>query len=139
MDEILKEDPEVRLTDALVADLLSLSDGELLTELAEDEVDPERDAATSRAVIAAALIRLAVEKTGNASDAASSGNRPIRSTPIPTDAANLLNRVVGNDGLASELTLAARNGRGLSGRELEDIVRDLHELGAFGANDPQAG
>jgi hypothetical protein len=126
-------DPVERLTDALVADLLSLSDAELL---ADGDREGERDAAVSRAVIAGALIRIAAGRPGKERNASRSGEHSDRRPG--RDAAGLFKRVKHNDhGRLKELTLAARNGGGLSSRELEEIVRDLRELGAFGDNDPE--
>jgi hypothetical protein len=134
MADTPNDDPMARIADALVADLLSLSDAELL---ADAEGDVERDAAVSRAIIAGALVRLAGSRPSKANDASPLGGHPVRRPGF--DVAKLLQRVVGNDvGPPHELTLAARNGNGLSSREFEEIVRDLDELGAFENGDSQA-
>jgi hypothetical protein len=122
MAENVRNDPAARLAEALVADLLKLSDAELLDELGEAGADPERDASAARAMIAAALIRTARVGSGRAPKA--------RATQLAP--ANIASN---DDGLANELTLAARNGRGLSSRELQDIVENLRELGALGGEE----
>ncbi len=126
-------DPVARLTDALVDDLLSLSSAELL---ADADAEGERDAAVARAVIAGVLIRIAADQPGKKSNASRWGEHSDRQPGF--DAGELCKRVKRNGhGRWKELTLAARNGGELSSRELQEIVRDLRELGAFGDDDPE--
>src|SRR5689334_14238268 len=53
------KNPAEYLSDALVTDLLGLSDAQLLSEVIEEGVDPDHEAGGARAVIAAALVRIA--------------------------------------------------------------------------------
>jgi hypothetical protein len=138
MSKAVPKDPATSLAQALVADLLELGDAELLRELAEEGTDPEQEAGASRAIIAAALIQTAkglerpVGKSTSLLDPhlRDEGNSRARSVH---------ERLASNDDmLANEITLAARNGRGLSRRELEDIVESLRELGALGEDDSWA-
>jgi len=129
MADSLNESPEFRLADALVADLMNLSTTELLAEFSDEE--GEADAAVSRAIIARVLIGLA----GGRHALVTRAKPPVgRGAKIASEQSEFPKRIAVNDD-KWELTLAARNGDGLSSRELQEIINDLRELGAFKDDD----
>lgn len=120
--------------DALVDDLLNLSDAEVLAEADEDGLDPEVQAAELRARITEAVLqsgkaRLLAAKTSlKQLQAQSTNTSPVR----VQDRSRVFARFAGDDAqLGTRLTMAARNGEGASDRELESILRDLRDLGAI--------
>lgn len=124
-----------RLADELVADVMRLSDAELLAEVEAEGLDAEKEANRLRAMIAAATVqsgktRLAAARA--AIDQASSSARPnIHQLPLKERAA-VLARFANDDAkLKSRLTMAARNGDGITEQEMASIMADLRELGAI--------
>lgn len=128
-DRPTKEETELeRLQDAMIEDLLSASDEEILEEAREDGLDP---AAVSKDMVS--LLDAAELKVGKAKmEAAKAGAVAFRrtGTMAPTDAA-ALRASAANDAEARRLTTAARNGKEQSERDLKGIARDLAELGAM--------
>jgi hypothetical protein len=129
MADSLNESPELRLADALVADMMSLSTTELLAEFSDEE--GEADAAVSRAIIARVLIGLVGGRHAHATRAKSPVGRDAK---VGSEQTQFPKRIAVNDD-RWEITLAARNGDGLSSRELQEIINDLRELGAFKDDD----
>lgn len=125
-----------RLTDALVADLMALSDDELLREIRDSGDDPEAVAAEVRDALQATVTRESKARLGKAREsldaarvARAGGN--LLSLPLPRKQ-QILGQFAANDGrLRERLTMAARKGDGASEREVDDILRDLRDLGAI--------
>lgn len=125
-----------QFADALVDDLMALSDEELLNEVREDGVDPEalamelRDQIEARIATdnKARLARAREEMNAARAYRASSG---VASLPLARKQ-QILGQFAANDGrLRQRLTMAARKGEGASEREVDDILRDLLDLGAI--------
>jgi hypothetical protein len=126
-----KKEPSTLLCDALVNDLLKLDEAELMDELAQEGGDLEHEARAARTVLAKALMVVAqssLRPPNRPNDRATQSRNGIRDGA----AIRIAKYFHSNDDSApGEFTLAARNGRGLSERELQEIVNDLRELGAF--------
>lgn len=131
-----KADPTLHnLADELAADLMGLSDAELLAEVEAEGLDPAAEAARVRATIAAALVqsgkaRLAEAKVavGQARVTTSTNIRPLR---VQNRQAVLVGFANDDTKLKSRLTMAARNGEGITDGEMDSVLDDLRELGAI--------
>lgn len=125
-----------QFTDALVDDLMSISDEELLKELREDGGDPDALAIGLRASIEARMLadgKAKLASARGAMKAALSARSNVTALSLTlNEKQQILERFAANDGqLRQRLTMAARKGEGASERELDDILRDLRELGAI--------
>lgn len=124
------------VSDALVSDMMTLSDDVLLEEVREDGQDPQTIAREMRALITAASLEhgrlrlLAARQALDRTRQARSGETVVQ---LPLNRKQqILSQFAANDGqLRSRLTMAARQGVGASEREMDDILRDLRELGAI--------
>ena len=121
----------LRVVDALVEDILNTPDQDIMSEAAQDHADPAAVAAQTRSLFdkAAALAgrsRLAAAKKALAARVpAGSGTRLD-----PAAARHRLEGILGSKpGTAGRLTLAARNGQGLSDADVNSMLDDLAELG----------
>lgn len=124
-----------RLADELVADVMSLSDAELLAEIEAEELDPQIEAARLRAIVAAATAQSGrarlVAARAEIDRSAISPRSKIHELPL-RDRAAVLARFANDDAkLKSRLTMAARNGDGITEQEMNSILADLRELGAI--------
>jgi hypothetical protein len=119
-----------RLDKALIEDILTMSDDEILAEVREAGDDPEAVAAEARAlfektVVATQKARLTAAKAAAAADRA-------RSAPDlpsdPTEARRLLERVLATH---QDLSTAARKGRNatLSDEEVFGLLQDIRDIG----------
>ena len=122
--------------DALVDDLMALSDEELLAEVREGGADPEALAKEFRekieqkiAIDSKARLTTAREEM-KAARSARASSAVVR---LPSARKQqILGQFAANDGqLQQRLTMAARKGEGASEREIDDILRDLLDLGAI--------
>lgn len=137
MDCVSGDKPEPalhQLLDELADDLMNLSDAELLAELAADGLDVDAEAGGARSAIAdgvarAGQARLAVARAAVSRDRKA---RVVR-LPLPADRRDAVLARFANDDpkLKSRLTMAARNGEGVSEKEIDAILDDLRELGAI--------
>ena len=123
------------LADELVADLLRLSDAELLAEAEAEGLDPEAEAARVRETITAAITgrgKARLKEARAALDAAR-GSALGRRLPLRVhDRRAVLARFASNDDkLRQRLTMAARNGGGITDQEIDDILNDLRDIGAI--------
>lgn len=122
-----------RLADALVEDILSASDEEILAEAREDTENPAKMIAATRAVFERTLLgegkaRLAQARADLQRDR-EQGTASVRSLS-PQDARRQLQSVLKQDPeLENKLTLAARNGEGLSDEDVYGMLEDLKALG----------
>jgi hypothetical protein len=112
----------LNLEDALVKDLLAMSDNELMADSREIGMDVEREAmhvrqllerTAGKARMATAKAEMAEYRARGASHARSVGARPA------------------NDLQEARLTLAARNGTDQTEADIKSVAEDLAELAAF--------
>lgn len=119
-----------RLEDALIEDIGTASDGEILAEAKEDGIDP---AATAQHTLS--LLRAAEARVGKAKlAAAKAGVAAARKLSLVHGGADLDRgkvRLAPANDTVRELTLAARNGGKQSDRDLETLAEDLAELEAL--------
>ena len=124
-----------RLADELVADLLQLSDAELLAEARDEGLDPEVEATRVRETISAAIIgsgKTRLKEARAALEAARGSGLRGRHPLNINDRRAVLARFASNDDkLRQRLTMAARNGGGITDQEIDDILNDLREIGAI--------
>ncbi|HEX3367847.1 hypothetical protein [Phenylobacterium sp.] len=124
------------LANALVDDLMALSDDDLLREVREDEGDPERLATEMREQLQARVVRENKARLVNARSAlniarAARAGANVISLPL-TQKQQILSKFAAADGrLRERLTMAARKGEGATEREIDDILKDLVDLGAI--------
>ncbi len=124
------------LADALIEDWMTLSDEEVFAEFRDDGLDPEDVAAQLRAHIESLVAesgksRLARARAGLASARADRASSSVFLLPISRKQ-EILAQFAANDGrLRDRMTMAARKGEGASEREVDDILRDLRDLGAI--------
>jgi hypothetical protein len=127
--------PIDRLTDELVADIMSMSDAELLAEVEAAGLSAEDEAGRIRGIVSGAITRAAKSRLKAAraeiDRAARIPRGQVHQLPI-RDRAAVLVRFANDDAkLKSRLTIAARNGEGITEKEMDDILADLRELGAI--------
>jgi len=130
-----ENDPTLnQLIDEAVEDLMKLSDAELMAELAEEGADSEAEARSARNAIAAGIARAGRARLVAARTAVDRDRtaRVVRS-PVPVALrASILERFANDDPkLKSRLTMAARNGEGITEQEMDSIFADLRELGVI--------
>lgn len=127
--------PIGRLADELVADIMAMSDAELLAEVEAEGLNAEDEADRIRAIISTATARSGKSRLQAAraeiDRATGAGRRQVHQLPL-RDRAAVLARFANDDTkLKSRLTMAARNGDGITENEMDDILADLRELGAI--------
>jgi hypothetical protein len=124
-------DAYARLVDALVEDVLSMSDDQIAAEIRERGEDPAAVAARARAVFEKAVReqgkrRLAAARAAVAAEA----KAPRKVVRLgAAEARARLERILGGHPAAKKLTLAARKGEGLSDEDVLGLLADLEELG----------
>lgn len=123
------------LTDALVSDAANLSEAEVIAEMKADGLDPDAEVARMRAVVASAIVQSGKARLADAKQGVSQARKVAATALPPLRVANpdtVLRRFANDDGkLQSRLTMAARNGEGLTEREADSVLNDLRELGAI--------
>ena len=127
--------PIGRLADELVADIMAMSDAELLAEVEAEGLNAEDEADRIRAIISTATARSGKSRLQTAraeiDRATGAGRGQVHQLPL-RDRAAVLARFANDDTkLQSRLTMAARNGDGITEKEMDDILADLRELGAI--------
>lgn len=122
-----------RLLDELVNDLTSLTDEELRAEAEADGVDLEAEAERVRSCIAFAIAREGKKQLHAARTAVDKETKARVLRPMRVrNRSEVLARFAEHDGkLKSRLTMAARNGSGISDVEADSILEDLRELGVI--------
>lgn len=133
-----------RLAQALVDDILSMSDDALMCEIAEDGLDPAAEAARLRGIYATALgavgrARLAAAKAAVAADKAIPRQGAVVKLDPATNRARLEAVLRRDPETLDKLTLAARNGEGLSDSDVQSMLEDLEALGLLPPNDEENG
>ena len=127
--------PIGRLADELVADIMAMSDAELLAEVEAEGLNAEDEADRIRTIISTATARSGRSRLQAAraeiDRATGAGRGQVHQLPL-RDRAAVLARFANDDTkLQSRLTMAARNGDGITEKEMDDILADLRELGAI--------
>ena len=127
--------PIGHLADELVADIMAMSDAELLAEVEAEGLNAEDEADRIRAIISTATARSGKSRLQAAraeiDRATGAGRGQVHQLPL-RDRAAVLARFANDDTkLKSRLTMAARNGDGITENEMDDILADLRELGAI--------
>ena len=127
--------PIDRLADELVADIMIMSDAELLAEVEAEGLSAEDEAGRIRGIVSGAITRAGKSRLKAAraeiDRAARIPRGQVHQLPI-RDRAAVLVRFANDDAkLKSRLTIAARNGEGITEKEMDDILADLRELGAI--------
>lgn len=124
-----------RLADELVADIMSMSDTELLAEVEAEGLSPEDEAGRIRGIVSGAITRAAKSRLKAAraeiNRTARMPRGQVHQLPIRDRAAVLVRFANDDVKLKSRLTIAARNGEGITEKEMDDILADLRELGAI--------
>lgn len=124
-----------RLTESIVADILDLSDEEIVVEAKEQYGDPKVEADRIHGVLDKAIVRASKAKLIAAKHAvASSKTTGIEHNVVPITTAkkrDVINRFVSQDQeLQEKLTLAARKGEGIeTDNDVDGMFDDLVELG----------
>ena len=129
-----------RLADAFVEDILGLSDEEILAEMREDNRDPEKLADEMRTLFERTIqeegkAKLAAAKMAVAKAQASDGAVVKISSAKRRRYQAMLAK---NTELSKNLTMAAREGEGASKRNIDSMIDDLAELGAFDDEDGES-
>ena len=124
-----------RLADALVEDILSASDDEILAETRQDTESPTEIVAATRAVFERAVLSEAKARLAHAR-AAVQRERQHRTSSVrglsSEDARRQLQSVLKRDPeLEKKLTLAARKGEALSDEDVYGMLEDLEALGVI--------
>lgn len=120
-----------RLADALMEDILTASDGDILGEIEEDgtAASVQSDAAAD---LAAARSRLGKARLAAARRAVSAERKikPRRARADPAQARRRLTRaIVSSSEGSSRFTLAAREGEAVPDEDLESLIEDATDLG----------
>jgi hypothetical protein len=124
-------DALIRLANALVEDVLSASEGEILVEAREDKVDVESVARAGRSQFESIAATIARRRLTEAKAAVAAQRSPATVARLDLVAARRqLERLLAQDPeTAQKLTLAARKGQSLSDDDVLDMLADLKELG----------
>ncbi len=121
-----------RLADALVEDILSTPDDELLAEFREEGQDPQRNAAALRSLFRQSLLAARKRRMSDAKAGVAAVRQADRAglggevTDIAAARARLQSLIKRHPG---QLTLAARNEAELSDADVLGMLKDLAELG----------
>lgn len=123
-----------RLAASLVDDILSMTDEEILAEVAADGEDPkqitqEAKGIFERAVTTCGKSRLAAARKSVLSDRQQVSK--ISRIDPSTARQRLENTLRQHPETLNKLTLAARNGEGLSDSDVFSMLEDLEELGVI--------
>ena len=118
--------PIDRLADELVADIMIMSDAELLAEVEAEGLSAEDEAGHIRGIVSGAITRAAKSRLKAAraeiDRAARIPRGQVHQLPI-RDRAAVLVRFANDDAkLKSRLTIAARNGEGITEKEMDDLL-----------------
>jgi hypothetical protein len=125
-----------RLLDPLVDDLLGVSDKEILAELEEDGQDPAAVVALVKADVAAALRQAGKARFAQAGASLKAARQaPNRLHVVGlsfNEKERILKQFAADDRpLQERLTMAARNGQGMTEHEVDEVLQDLVDLGAL--------
>lgn len=134
--------PIDRLAEALVEDILNMSDDEVLAEFGEDGGDPERYAVEMRSMFENSLLAANNARMNTAKAGVASSRRAAKGLSAPVvDIANArarLRAVIARADSTPGLTLAARKEDKLSDSDVVGMLEELAELGLLD-DDQDAG
>ena len=125
-----------RLTDALVEDVLALSEAEVLAEAAEDHEDVNTVVACVRGVISGAIAKAGKAKMQAAQRAykeaaARHVRRNVIELPLEEKRALLEQIAMRDNAVEQQVTLAARKGGEMTENDIDAILEALRNLGAI--------
>lgn len=128
------------LSKLLAEDIMSASDEDLLAEFSECGGDANAEAERMRALFEASIVkanksRLAAARAGATANRNSSRLRTARN---PQDARQRLRSILGQQGIPSRLSLAARKENELSDADVLGMLDDLQDLGLLPDEDDLA-
>jgi hypothetical protein len=133
-----KMDPLGFLVENLVQDFLDMTDAEIAIEIRERGEDPVAVAAKARAVFERALTakrKASLIQARNAVDTDAAHPRTVIAIDGATARARLQRLLRRFPEAATKLTLAARNGVGLSDSDVLGLLTNFHDLGIDDEND----
>ena len=120
-----------RLADAMIEDMLAMSDEEMLAEFKEAGGDPVKNASDMRAAFEHRML-VANKRRMQAAKAGLEAAPPLprRSAPLPsTTARQRLHQALASCPSNIKMTLAARKENELSDADVISMLEDLEELG----------
>jgi hypothetical protein len=126
-----KKDALIPLIDALVEDVLAMSDQEILAEYIETGDDLAQNSETMRALFEKSIVKSNKKRLRDAQ----AGLATDRAAIAPTKIVNIANvrdrlrRAIAACPSDVKLTLAARNESELSDADVQGMLQDLEELG----------
>lgn len=125
-----------RLTDALVEDVLALSDAEVLAEAGEDHEEVNTVVARVRGVISGAIAKAGKAKMQAAQRAyEEAAAREVRGNvlelPLEEKRALLEQITMRDSAVEQQVTLAARKGSKMTENDIDAILEALRDLGAI--------
>lgn len=130
-----------RLTEALLDDLMAVSDEEIISEMLVDGDDPEAvslevSSTISEAIAQSGKAKLALARQEREKSHSINVTNNIILLPIDKKRAILGRFAEGQSSLKTKLTMAARRGgaAGLSEKEIDSILEDLRQLGLLDEN-----
>jgi len=124
-----------KLTDALINDIIELSDEETIAEAKEQYGDPSEEISRLRGIMKKALLSAAKTKLEDAKNQLNIYNTGVRKNNIIQLSINekrtIIERFTTQDTeLTKKLTLAARKGEGIqTENDIEGMLEDMLELG----------
>lgn len=120
-----------RLADAMIEDMMSMSDDEILAELKTDGVDPIKNVEEMRAVFEHSLLIANKDRmrTAKASLLAARETSRRSISPSPEMARRRLHQALAACPPGTKMTLAARKENELSDADVISMLEDLQELG----------
>ncbi len=131
-----------RLADALVDDILSASDEDILAEFRATGGDPDRHAAEMRALFERSVVAANKSKLLAAKAAVARARSEAAPSTAPIDIAKarqLLRGVLDRPAASASLTMAARKESELSDADILGLLDDLRALGVLPSSDDNNG
>lgn len=129
-----------KLTDALVENILELSDDDTLSEAKEDYIDPIAENNRIRGIIDSAILKASKHKFNKAKEELKNYKKhTIKNNVIPlslNEKKAIVDSFINKDPeLRQKLTLAARNGENIqTENDIQSMFEDLIELGLIDQN-----
>ena len=119
------------LSKLLAEDIMSTSDEDLLAEFSECGGDPNAEAKRLRALFEASIVKANKSRLASARAGAMANRNAsrFRTACTPQNARQRLRSILGQPGIPSRLTLAARKENELSDADVLGMLEDLQDLG----------
>lgn len=128
-----------RLADALVEDILTTSDEDILAEFKETQGDPAQNAVAMRALFEKTVIAMNKQRLADAKAAVAAARRWTAPASVKTvdivEARRRLRRVLDTAPNNQPVTIAARKESELSDADVLGMYEDLNELGVIAPDD----